>query len=196
MLLLLAAVVVGLAAGFIRARFGKHPYQGFQLKKIWLIFLAFVPQFLIFNFLPVSSHITRELVSLILVLSQLPLFFFVWFNRRIPAFWLLGLGLALNFVVIVLNGGLMPISPELVSRLLSDAPPGFWQVGERLGSGKDVVLEIGRTNLYFLSDRFSLPDWMHYRVAFSLGDVLIATGTLWLLWSLGSHSKNIRQEEQ
>jgi hypothetical protein len=194
-LLLLTAVVVGLAAGLIRARVGSHTYQVVQLKKTWLLFLAFIPQYLVFNFPPTSSHITRELVSLVLILSQLPLFFFVWFNRQRPAFWLLGLGLALNFLVIVFNGGLMPISPELVSRLLPDAAPGFWQIGERLGSGKDIVLEMERTNLYFLSDRFSLPDWIHYRVAFSLGDVLISAGAFWLLWSLGGHLQTNLLEE-
>jgi hypothetical protein len=37
-----------------------------------------------------------------------------------------------------------------------------------------------------LADRFLLPDWFPYKVAFSLGDILIALGIFWLLAKPGS----------
>jgi hypothetical protein len=91
----------------------------------------------------------------------------------------LGLGLTLNLLVISLNGGLMPISPEMVGRF--ELRPDSWEIGSRLGSGKDIVLPIAETRLWILSDRFFLPmpSWAAYPVAFSLGDVLIAIGAFW-----------------
>ncbi|MCB0072784.1 MAG: DUF5317 family protein, partial [Caldilineaceae bacterium] len=35
------------------------------------------------------------------------------------------------------------------------------------------------------ADRFTVPDWYPQRVAFSLGDVLIALGAFGLFWSFG-----------
>ncbi len=79
----------------------------------------------------------------------------------------------------------MPISPETVMRVYPDVPRELWQVGERLGNGKDIVLLPSETRFWFLSDRFLLPGWLNYRVAFSLGDILIALGAFWLLWKHG-----------
>jgi hypothetical protein len=183
-MILLGSVVVGLVAGLARARIQRLPYQAPELKLLWLVFLAFIMQWLAFR-LPVSwMHLNSKWAAAALVSSQIALLVFAWANRKQPAFWLLGIGLLLNLVVIVANGGLMPITPETVAHLTKAEPGLIWQVGERLGTGKDIVLNAEATRLWFLSDRFLLlPDGLDYQVAFSLGDVLIAGGAFWLLFS-------------
>jgi hypothetical protein len=150
--------------------------------------LAFLPQWLVF-FLPAIGRLASdELAAITLVGSQGLLLLFAWLNRDQPGFWILGLGLVCNLIVIALNGGLMPISPETVSQLKPDAPPDVWKVGHRLGTGKDVVLPVAATHLWWLSDHFLFPPWFPYQAAFSPGDVLIAAGALWFLWALGGRS--------
>jgi hypothetical protein len=179
------AVIAGLAAGLIRAWVGKRPYRTENLKGPGLVLIAFLPQLAAFYLLKGGSKLPDAWAPYILVGTQVVLLGFAWLNRKVAGFWLLGPGLLLNFLVIVLNGGLMPISPEMVRKIYPGAPETSWQVHERLGSGKDIVLPVSETRLWFLSDRFVFPDWMHYQVAFSVGDVLIALGAFWLLWALG-----------
>jgi len=189
-MILLVAVVAGLAAGLLRARIRQQSYQVPELKWIWLAFLALIPQWLAFSLPVVRSRINIEWAVIALIGSQVALLIFAWVNRNQPGFWLLGIGLMMNLAVIALNGGLMPIPPEAVAHLAKANPELAWQVGERLGTGKDIVLNAEATKLWFLSDRFILlPDGLGFQVVYSLGDVFIAAGAVWLLWSLGGPRK-------
>jgi hypothetical protein len=187
-MVLTVAVIVGLAAGVIRAKLAGRPYQAAQLKYPGLVLAAFIPQWLAFYQTGLGFRLPDDWVPFVLISSQVALLVFAWSNRRQPGFWLLGAGLLSNFVVIVLNGGFMPISPETIRRVFPHISESRWAVGERFGSGKDIVLPMEETRLWFLSDWLSLPEWIGYRVAFSPGDVLIALGTFWLLYSLGGQA--------
>jgi hypothetical protein len=182
-MILLLAVVAGLLAGLGRSRYRGHRLRVPDLHLAWLVPVAFVPQWLAF-YLPATRRlIADDLAAAALVGSQALLLIFAWFNRSQPGFWALGIGLLSNLVVISINGGLMPISPEMVVTQLPDAPPDAWQTGSRLGW--NVVLPTADTRLWWLSDRILLPAWFPRRKALSVGDVIIAIGAFWLLWSLG-----------
>lgn len=193
-MILVVAVIIGLAAGLIRARITKRPYQPPPLKFIWLVLVALLAQWIVFGFRPSREIVPDLYASYVFVLSQFLLLVFAWANRRTPGFWLLGAGLLLNLTVILLNGGWMPISPDTVRWLAPDAAPGAWQIGERLAYGKDKVLLVENTRVWILSDQLRSPDWLSYRFAFSLGDIAIAVGAMWLLWWIGGRKHTNEQK--
>lgn len=184
-MILLFAVLFGLIAGLLRARVGKRAYKSFSLKGIWLVFLAYLPQFFAFNLPATRSIMPDSWIPPILVSSQTLLLVFAWINRTQSGFLLLGLGLLFNFLVISLNGGMMPISPEITNQLIEPGTTINLQIGQRVGTGKDILLQPADTKLSFLSDRFTLPKWIPFRLAYSFGDILISMGAFWLLWQLG-----------
>jgi hypothetical protein len=155
-----------------------------------LIFLAFIPQTLLFILPATRPSFPVALAALTLVISQIMLLTFAWANRRLSGMWLMGLGLVLNFLVIVANGGLMPISPETVQIIAPQAVPGSWAIGQRLGYTKDIVLPLAQTHLWPLSDCLTLPTWIPYRLAFSIGDILIICGVGWTLWHAAFKTKS------
>jgi uncharacterized protein DUF5317 len=178
-MILLLGPVAGLLSGLGWARWRHRPYRAPAPRCLWLVFVAFLPQ-LVIAYLPGTRHLFPDRWAAISLLASLVLFgWFVWLNHRLPGMPVLLAGLIMNFTVILVNGGWMPIAPQTVSRLTQAGALQFSEVGSRFGQ-KDILLPPENTHLEFLADRFLPPTWAPYRVAFSLGDVLIAIGAFWL----------------
>ena len=187
-MILLAALPAGLLTGLIAARIRQSRWAVPSLRFAWLAVVAFVPQYIAIYFSATRSRLPDIWASSGLILSLFLFLSLCWFNRRVPGIPVLALGLVLNLLVIAINGGFMPISPEVAERLV---PPGSldnWTVGGRFG-WKDILLETEQTRLAFLSDMFLPPQGFPYQVAFSPGDVLVAAGAFWLMAAGGFMKK-------
>lgn len=184
-MILLVTVVLGLLAGLTRARYYGRPFAIPELRLVWLAAAAFLPQWLAFFFAPTRHLFTDQAAAVALVASQILLSGFGLANRHHPAVKLMTVGLMLNLTVILANGGLMPISPETLQRLAPDLPKDRWKLGQRFGNTKDRIVAGTDMRFAWLSDRFIGSSWFSHRVAYSVGDVLIAAGACWFLWSAG-----------
>jgi hypothetical protein len=182
--ILLIGLIGGLIAGLLRAAWAKRPYVLPAVQGVELALLAFLPQGLVF-FLPQTGRfVSQRWAALILPLSLGILVVFVWYNRRLAGFWLLGMGLLLNLAVIAANGGLMPISPETLTLVHGSQAAAL--VDSRALGSKSIVLPAEETRLEWLADRFTVPDRLPIQFAFSLGDVLLTAGAFWAFWAGGA----------
>jgi hypothetical protein len=178
-MILLLALAAGLVIGLGWARLRGQPYQPPELQYLWLVFVAFLPQFVII-YLPITRRLFPDwLAASFLLASQITLLVFVWLNRRILGMLILLCGASLNLFVMTANRGFMPISQQTASRLISEDILRDIESGSRFGV-KDILLRPEDTRFEWLADRFLLPVWVPYQVAFSLGDVFIALGAFWL----------------
>ncbi|NTU75683.1 MAG: DUF5317 domain-containing protein [Anaerolineaceae bacterium] len=183
-MILLTGIVLGLLAAFVRSKIQHRPFIDVELHGWWLVFLAFIPQALIFGPLARLIRTPDVIVPFLFAGSLMLLLCFAWFNYSRAGFKLLGLGLLLNFAAILLNGGWMPISPETVQAMAPKASPEVYQVNQRLADTKDWIVDEKEMRLSILSDRFVIPAFRGQAVAFSMGDVLIALGAFWYCYSL------------
>ncbi len=179
-MILLGAIAGGLLAGWAWARWQRRPYQAPALQSTWLVPVGFIPQ-LIVAYLPATHFRVPTWLAAVSIFGSLIVFLaFVWVNRRLPGMLFLLAGLLLNLSVMVANRGWMPISPEVASRVIGADVSRYVALGERFGQ-KDLLLSPQDMHLGFLADRFLLPAWSPYQVAFSAGDILIGAGVFWLL---------------
>lgn len=176
-MVLLWAIFLGLVIGLIRHR-GLAHVAGLKLRASWLVLLAVLIQILILPLGQGATPIVAWGMEYLHIGSYLLLLLFAVVNFRERALWVMALGLLSNFIVITANGGHMPASLDAlraagrtatVERLLTDGVSG------------NVVLMSDQTKLNFLGDIFWLPNWVPFANAFSVGDLLLALGVIWLL---------------
>lgn len=109
------------------------------------------------------------LQMVILTSSQIALIFLFLLNHGVSGAKLFAVGIALNVLVMVANGGWMPVTPETYHFVHPDRP-----IVEQTkpSSSKNIILPRSETNLWILSDmiRVTLP-WR--RTAISMGDLLL-----------------------
>jgi len=100
----------------------------------------------------------------------------VWFNRRIPGALLFGAGLVLNLAAIVSFGGRMPVV------LPSGMDPSSARLAA-LRNGLDPlhVLLPQPYGPWFIGDIFSIPSLVGRSSLVSIGDILMASGIVWLI---------------
>jgi hypothetical protein len=105
------------------------------------------------------------------VLVNLTLLAVVFANRKLPGFWLVGLGIAANLLVILANGGAMPVSVAGAQRLGLPTDPLLFH--QQYGAANSLVTE--STHLWFLGDVIVMPPFLPAKVI-SIGDAALAIG--------------------
>jgi hypothetical protein len=172
MLLFAVLLIVILLMGIVRGRERLTALADLPVCHLWLAPLALVLQLPLMR-APAASTASELLVPrLAFGASYVLLGCALWANRRLPGVPWLAAGVFLNGLVIMANGGWMPIAPGTVMALDDSS----WLVGAHHGASKDVVLFPSVTHLWFLSDIFVIPRPFPWPTAFSIGDILIVTG--------------------
>jgi uncharacterized protein DUF5317 len=94
----------------------------------------------------------------------------IWHINLLPGVWLVSVGTALNLLVVLANGGRMPVSPELAAR-------GSHALVDRGFIGQYVLMG-PHTNLSWLADWLALPGPIGAVLpeAYSPGDFVAALG--------------------
>jgi len=175
-ILVLVAVVAGFVAGGSLRGFERVQIHWWGVALAALVVQWTVPSFMIGG---------REMGPALLTLSYLMLVAFVWVNRRLPAAPLMLVGLALNLLVVVPNGG-MPVSATAIETsggsqaLLSPMEDGK----HHLMSEDDVLTP--------LADVIALPPPIG--AVMSIGDVFLYAGVMSfvVLIMLGRSGENRR----
>ncbi|MEN6369164.1 MAG: DUF5317 domain-containing protein [Thermotogota bacterium] len=175
-MIFLYALGVGILLGYVlRGRLRNLPSLPFRA--LWLIPLALLIQILIFPLFserPLVTFATPELH----VLSYAILFLWLLLNLSVRPVWAIGAGALLNVVVVLANGGYMPSSVAALERA------GLGSVAAALltdGTYGNVVLMGEGSHLNVLGDWLFLPSWIPGATAFSMGDLLIMVGLVWLM---------------
>lgn len=160
---ILYAIPIGIVAGYVLGgrleRLAEIPFRWG-----WLAVIGLFVQVLLFAE-PVAERIGAAgtpvyLASTVAVLAA------VLRNVRIPGMPLVVLGAASNLLAIVLNGGVMPASPEAVAGLVPE------------GSGFSNSAVLADPAVRPLTDIFTLPAWVPFANVFSIGDVLLGLGVV------------------
>ena len=132
-------------------------------------------------FVPLGYDDTPK--RLLFELSYLVLLFFIVVNLPRPGFVIIGIGVLLNLLPIVANGGLMPVTPENVAKVDLTQRIERHEEGDAIPYSKNVLRAKDNTHFYELSDRLTWDNPVFFRL-FSIGDVVIAGGLVVMMGDL------------
>ena len=180
---LAAAVILGLIRGGKLTNLVKvkliHP---------WLIFLSVLFNALLMFLSMYEVALRRPIVMMALLAQYLLLLLFIWCNRHLHFTWIIALGSFLNGLVILLNGGTMPLA-DISSYIAADAE----LANQFLISGNLPLYHIVHENtlLWFLGDVIRIPH--PFSSFISIGDIILYAGVFLLLQHLIAGTQKKKQ---
>ncbi|WP_436795190.1 DUF5317 family protein [Actinospongicola halichondriae] len=171
------AGVIGLVA--IRYR-TLAPLGEIRFRAPWTVAIALASQLILIQVLPAS---TPTVIAVVLHLASYgAALAFVWVNRRWVGLLVVGLGGALNLVVIAANDGVMPASDRAIESAGLVHDDSF----QNSGPVDDAALAP-------LGDVFAVPEPLPLANVFSVGDVIIVIGAGVL--ALGAYRSAARPDD-
>jgi len=157
-------LVLSIVIGFLRK--GKLKNFGLiQFRWISLLFLSFALQFMV-NY--IGSAVLSYWGNIFHIGSYLLIFYFFWTNKK-QLNLLLSIGVILNFLVIILNGGSMPVDTRHMS----------FSIIEKIQQSVTHTVLTSGTKLPWLADIIYIP-WPT-RQMLSLGDIFLSIGVFILV---------------
>jgi hypothetical protein len=174
MLLILGAILAGVLIGLI---LGGSIQQLAEIHLRWWT-LALVG--LALQLAPVPSmkgQLDHWLAVGLLIASYMVLLVFVLVNIRLPGFWLIALGFALNALVISINVG-MPVSRDALRQAYG---PGYQTFIRELEFNEGAKHHFSRPGDVLLPLTDVIPLARPVRSVLSVGDVMFFLGVAWVI---------------
>ncbi len=162
LVVLIISLLIALARGGRLSALGDLKFN-----HIWLFFVPLVLQLVIFTPLRSSRGNGDLLDPVVYVLSMLIAAFILVSNRHLPGAKWIAAGMSLNLLVILLNGGMMPVWP---------AAREYAGLAPLAGRTNNVIPLSSETVLPWLGDVIPLPAWVPLANVMSIGDLLILFG--------------------
>ncbi|AIE61401.1 DUF5317 domain-containing protein [Bacillus methanolicus] len=170
-------IILSFIVGFLRKGNLKAMSQ-LKIKWGWVFPLLLAIQFLIFAFqndVKILGQISGYIYIVVYILGML----FLFMNRHHKGFMLILIGVFLNFLVMAVNGGRMPVSLEAASVL----EPGYLKALKEELYAKHAILTES-TKLGFLGDIIPLTKPYPRTQIISIGDVIMNIGIFFFIQHL------------
>ncbi|WP_026564268.1 DUF5317 domain-containing protein [Bacillus sp. UNC41MFS5] len=180
-------IIFSFIVGFLR-KGNLRALAQLKLKWGWIFPLLLVVELAVFMFQNDSKFLGQISGSIYIVVYLLGLLF-LFMNRKNPGFILILIGVFLNFLVMVINGGRMPVSVEAAAVL----DPGYIEALKDSFYAKHTMLN-SSTYLRFLGDVIPISDPYPRTQIISIGDIIMNIGIFFFIQYLMVHHAVAKKE--
>ncbi len=174
--MLLDVMLISLVIGLLRG--GKVRWLAdLPFKKVGLVIAAFSIQYMLVFWGERGSNLFSNFGIYLHIFSYLLLLVAIWYSRNIRGMKIIGLGVLVNFIVILFNGGRMPVSVDaLVKAGLADTLPLLKSKAYAIHT---ILTQ--NTRLKLLCDVIVLPPPYPRPRVLNIGDIIMAIGVFILI---------------
>jgi len=179
-IVIFSALLMGVVVSRLNGRW--PDFNNIKFEKAWLILPSVLLQ--IVSSVAETRGYKFGTAATLTVTATVYVFVFlvIWFNRKYLGLWFIGIGGLLNALVMMFNGGRMPVD---ISRLGNE--PYMAEALELIMKGSDnkhVAID-SATKIPILADIISVPGFISMGMPLiSIGDIIIAAGLFLLIMQI------------